>query len=473
MQTLHQFSGVALCVLLLTVSTALAETRDQKKARILAPTTDFSRPERFEAYQGGSGTNHARLDRDAFSQPSGVLTFEQQGDFHVGNGVFDRMWVAAPSSTIASDGLGPYFNARSCQGCHLKDGRGHPPSPGDTSMVSMLFGLSDPTGGPDPVFGRQFQDLSIAGLPGEGRVTVTYEPVDFAFPDGDVVTLRKPIYATEAAIGHETSLNPRIAPPMIGLGLVEAIDARDLAAQADPNDLNGDGVSGRISWVGSAKAPELGRFGWKATAPSLEVQSATAFSNDMGLSTWRHPAPYGDCTTYQTECIAAFHGNGDGGPEVTDDLLALVTFYAANLAVPARRDVSDPEVLAGKALFYGAGCPTCHVPKFATRADAAPEQRNQLIWPYSDFLLHDLGPGLADANPTGDVSGGEWRTTPLWGIGLTKVVNGHTFFLHDGRARSIEEAILWHGGEAEASRDAYATLSRQDRASLLRFLESL
>lgn len=469
METLHQVVRVALC-LLLTAATGLAETREEKKARILAPTTDFSRPEPFEAYQGGSGTNLSRLDRDAFSQPSGVLTFEQQGDFHVGNGIFDRMWVAAPSSTIASDGLGPYFNARSCQGCHLKDGRGHPPGPGDTSMVSMLFGLSDAKGGPDPVFGGQFQDLSIAGLPSEGRVNVAYEPVAFTFPDGDVVTLRKPIYSTDATLAPGTSLNPRIAPPMIGLGLVEAIDARDIAAHADPADLDDDGISGRISWIAGS---ELGRFGWKATAPSLEEQSAAAFSNDMGLSTWRRLAPYGDCTTHQTACISAFHGNGDGAPEVTDELLSLVTFYAANLAVPARRDVDDPEVLEGKALFFDAGCPTCHVPKFATSAKAAPEQRNQLIWPYSDFLLHDLGAGLADTNPTGEVSGAEWRTTPLWGIGLTEVVNGHTFFLHDGRARSIEEAILWHGGEAEASRDAYATLSREDRAKILRFLASL
>ena len=447
----------------------ISETAAERKARILAPAVDFSAAERFEALQGGSGTNQERFDSNAFSLPSAALTFEQRSDFFVGNGVFDRPWVAAPSSTIGSDGLGPYYNARSCQGCHIKDGRGHPPEPGDTNMVSMLFGLSTTEGGPDPVLGHQLQDQAIPGFASEGRVSVTYEDKPFVYPDGTEVMLRKPVYQTETPLSDGVSLNPRVAPPMIGLGLIEAIPEDALVAHADPEDLDGDGISGRLAMVGDA----AGRFGWKATTATIREQTAVAFSHDMGLSTSVRPSPWGDCTPSQAECREAFHGEDNGGPEIAEALLDLVVFYSANLAVPARRDVDAPEVLAGKELFYDVGCTGCHVPKFATAADAAPEQRNQLIWPYSDFLLHDLGPELADANPTGDRQGGEWRTQPLWGIGLTEIINGHTYFLHDGRARSLEEAILWHGGEAEASRGAFAALSAADREALITFLESL
>ncbi|MEM9814431.1 MAG: di-heme oxidoredictase family protein [Pseudomonadota bacterium] len=459
------------CIVLATALAAVAEaeTSEERRARILAPTTDFSRAEPHELFQGGSGTNRTRFDRNAFSLPSGALSFEERSDFFLGNGIFDRPWVAAPASTIASDGLGPFFNARSCQGCHIKDGRGHPPEPGDLNMVSMLFALSGPDGGPDPRFGHQFQDQAVTGMSAEGAVSVSYEPLPFTYPDGTTVTLRRPVYTTEAPLSDGVSLNPRVAPPMIGLGLIEAIAAEDLAAHADPDDLDGDGISGRLAITNG----QVGRFGWKAMEPSILEQSATAFHNDMGLSTRPRPAPAGDCTVAQPICLAAFHGDADGEPEVADALLDLVVFYSANLAVPARRDIDDPEVLDGKGLFYQAGCTGCHVPKFATASDADPSQRGQLIWPYSDFLLHDLGPDLADPNPSADRLGAEWRTPPLWGIGLTEVVSGHTYFLHDGRARSLEEAILWHGGEAEASRDHFAAFSITEREALLRFLESL
>ncbi|MEL6550301.1 MAG: di-heme oxidoredictase family protein [Pseudomonadota bacterium] len=333
----------------------------------------------------------------------------------------------------------------------------------------MLFALSSPMGGPDPVFGHQFQDQAIAGFLSEGRVTVSYETQTFTYPDGQTVDLRKPIYTTDAALTDGISLNPRVAPQMIGLGLIEAIAEADLAAHADPDDTDGDGISGRLSRVDAG----VGRFGWKAMEPTLVAQTATAFSNDMGLSTRLRTMPWGDCTADQAECRTAVHGNEAGTFEIADDLLDLAAFYSAHLAVPARRDIDDPEVLRGKALFYAAQCVSCHVPKFATAADAAEPLRNQLIWPYSDFLLHDMGPGLADANPTGDVAGAEWRTPPLWGIGLTETVSGHTYFLHDGRARSLEEAVLWHGGEAEAARDAFAAATAEDRAALIAFLESL
>ncbi|MEO1702089.1 MAG: di-heme oxidoredictase family protein [Pseudomonadota bacterium] len=449
-------------------SISAAETASERKARILAPTGDFTKSEPFETLQGGSGTNTERFDSNAFSLPSGTLSFEERSDFFIGNGVFDRPWVAAPSSTLSSDGLGPLFNARSCQGCHIKDGRGHPPSPGDKNMVSMLFGLSNPDGGPDPVFGHQFQDQAIVGFQSEGRVEVTYEPYPFTYPDGTQVVLRRPLYSTRTGLADDTSLNPRIAPPMIGLGLIEAIPDEAILSLADPDDLDDDGISGRAAMSGAA----LGRFGWKGVAPSLLAQTTAAFSNDMGLSTRERPAAWGDCTLTQDICRSAIHGNEGGKPEIADELLDLVVFYSKHLAVPARRDVDDAAVLRGKQNFYGAGCIACHVPKFATAPEADKPLRNQLIWPYSDFLLHDMGPLLADANPTSDRLGAEWRTPPLWGIGLTQIVSGHTQFLHDGRARSLEEAILWHGGEAEAARDNFAALSVKERDNLIRFLES-
>jgi len=452
-------------VTLLTIS-ADAETG----ARLLAPTTDFTRAEQGEALQGGSGTSQDLPDQSAFLRPSAALSREQQANFLAGNAVFDRIWLAAASAVRASDGLGPYFNARSCQGCHIRGGRGHAPADGDTNMETMLFALSDAHGAPDPVFGAQFQDQAIAGVPPEGAIRVDYKTVRFTYPDGATVDLRKPVFDTDAGLAAGVALNPRIAPQMIGLGLIEAIAQEDILSRADPDDADGDGISGRAHWLGDGA---MGRFGWKATTGSVMEQSAIAFFKDMGLSTWMFPEPSGDCTEAQRACRAAIHGDDGGLPEVAEDLLDLVSFYSANIAVPARRGADDPQVLAGKALFYAAGCVSCHVPKHVTGDNTAPEQRHQLIWPYSDFLLHDLGSGLADATPTADVTGAEWRTPPLWGIGMTATVSGHTNFLHDGRARSLQEAILWHGGEAEDARNTFAGFLREDREALLSFLESL
>jgi CxxC motif-containing protein (DUF1111 family) len=186
--------------------------------------------------------------------------------------------------------------------------------------------------------------------------------------------------------------------------------------------------------------------------------------------------PHGDCTAVEEACTTAATGVQArlGDSEAPDPILPLVTFYSQNVGVPQRRNVGDPQVLAGKQAFYQAGCTACHVPKFVTRRDAdIPQHAFQLIWPYSDLLLHDMGEGLADHRPEGDANGTEWRTPPLWGIGLTRTVTGHAFFLHDGRARTLEEAILWHGGEARAARDRYAQMSKDQRAAVIAFLESL
>ncbi|GAB1363333.1 di-heme oxidoredictase family protein [Rhodobacter sp.] len=462
---------------------------------VLAPPADFSKPEPFEAMPGGAASVRAKLDRDAFSQFSGNMPFESEMTFKLGNALFRKTWVASPSSTLASDGLGPFYNARACQDCHLKDGRGHPPEGPEDGRVSMFLRLSLPGGPdpegisewlatqPDPVYGGQLQDLAAPGHAAEGRMDVSYTEVPVTLADGTVVSLRQPAYAfADPAYGApsaEMMISPRVAPQMIGLGLLEAIPAADILALADPEDADGDGISGRAQIVPSVEygVPMLGRFGLKAGAPTIKEQSAAAFSGDMGLSTVLHPEPWGECTEAEAACRAAPNGQEDGirdGLEVDRDSLEMVTFYSRNLAVPERRNVDDPAVLRGKEVFYGLGCQSCHQPKFVTnRLDGQPEQSFQLIWPYTDMLLHDMGPGLADGRPEGRASGSEWRTAPLWGIGLTEHVSGHTQFLHDGRARSLLEAILWHGGEAMGQREAVVALPKEDRAALIAFLESL
>jgi CxxC motif-containing protein (DUF1111 family) len=265
---------------------------------------------------------------------------------------------------------------------------------------------------------------------------------------------------------------------MIGLGLLESIPDNDILALADPDDANGDGISGRPNLVWSIRDDRvrLGRFGWKAGNATVEQQSAEAFAGDIGISNVlvRHPA--GDCTVKETACLEAPNGASAKSPdvEISPDLMALVSFYAANLAVPKRRNADASDVIAGGRLFGEIGCAQCHHASHRTgpRPDQ-PHLAHQTIWPYTDLLLHDMGEGLADNRPEGVANGREWRTAPLWGIGLTQIVSGHTFFLHDGRARSIEEAILWHGGEAEKARDVYAGLSKQERDALVAFVNSL
>ena len=460
---------------------------------VTTPTSDFSAPEPFEDLPAGAATVRASANHDAFSQPSANISFERELDFRVGNGLFRKIWVSSPSSTRASDGLGPLYNARSCQRCHLKDGRGHPPEGPDDSAVSMFLRISIPGGPndgigeikdylatlPDPNYGTQMQDFSLAGHPAEYRLQVEYQEIEVPLSDGEVAHLRAPTY-TAADLGYgplhaQAMLSPRIAPQMIGLGLLEAIPSADILAGVDED--YGNGVSGRanIVWSIEYDQPMLGRFGLKAGAPTVKQQSAEAFAGDIGISNPMFATPWGECTPAQVNCRSAPHGNDDiRGYEIDTEGLDLVTFYSRNLAVPARRNTDDPQVLRGKKVFYDTGCIACHTPKFVThRLTDQPEQSFQLIWPYSDLLLHDMGEGLADNRPEARATGREWRTAPLWGIGMTQTVSGHTQFLHDGRARSLLEAILWHGGEAEPMRNIVVNMDRGDRAALIHFLESM
>ena len=480
--------------------TGFAGESDRERARIAAvtrPTTDFSKPERYESRPGGATTVFKALNRDIFSHPSANMPFGRQLDFKVGNGIFKKVWVSSPASTTSSDGLGPLFNARACQRCHLKDGRGHPPALGERAE-SMFLRLSipapDPGDGaaarenrravvPEPTYGGQLQNFSVQGVPAEGEMTIAYRERPVALAGGEVAALRVPTYGV-ASLGYgplhrDTMLSPRVTPPIIGVGLLEAVPDNDILAGADPDDADRDGISGRANrvWSDEHKKPMLGRFGWKAGQPTVAQQAAGAFRGDIGISTPLYPSPHGDCTAAQHTCRAAPHGGAsdpDHGAEAAAKMFDLLVFYSRNLAVPARRNLDDAQVLQGKRLFHESNCIGCHRPKFVTRRDSiGKEQSFQLIWPYTDLLLHDMGEGLADGRPEGEAGGREWRTPPLWGIGLTKTVNGHTLFLHDGRARNLLEAILWHGGEAEAAKQRVVAMTRTERAALLAFLNSL
>lgn len=480
----------------LAARTDLTVEERSRVAAILAPPTDFSKAESFEALPGGAATSLASTNRDAFSHPSANMAPDDELRFHMGRALFQKLWVAAPSSTQASDGLGPLFNARSCETCHQRDGRGHPPTATGDSR-SFFFRLARPARTeaekaslearqvpnlPDPTYGTQLQDNAIPGLPAEGRVRVTYQEKRVALSGGEVVALRLPNYGVDqlayGPLDPGTTLSPRLTPPMIGLGLIEAIHPADIQAHADPDDRDGDGISGRVSDVidQASGQPAIGRFGWKAQNATVAAQSAAALAFDVGISSPLVRRSHGDCQPAQKACLDRPTGIQPrlGDTEAPGPILDLLTFYAENLAVPARRNPDAPEVLAGKRVFKGLGCAACHVPNYVTRRDAAISTLGyQLIWPYSDFLLHDMGEDLADGQQVGDATGREWRTPALWGIGLTETINGHSFFLHDGRARSLTEAILWHGGEGQKARDAFASANVRDRHSLLTFLESL
>ncbi|MEP6736004.1 MAG: di-heme oxidoredictase family protein [Chryseolinea sp.] len=426
-----------------------------------------------EWLSGGSQTifdNGAR----AFSSPFPSLTAARAIVHGIGDGAFEQTFVTAPS--LINPGLGPVYNNVSCTSCHINDGRGKPPA-GNEQLSSLLIRLSipgtDDHGGPNPVpgFGGQLQPRGVYGILAEASVKITYNEQSYQFTDGDAYSLRFPTYTFEnpyMPLPPDVMYSPRIAPPVFGLGLLEAIDESDILTNADPNDNNADGISGKpnYAWNEVEGRKTLGRFGWKAANPSILQQSASAYSEDIGITNFVFPKE------------SAFgQGQYDGKNktiEVSDSILTSVAFYIRSLAVPARRNADNAIVQAGKQLFIDGKCSACHVPRFRTKTDVAfPEISNQIIFPYTDLLVHDMGTNLADNRPDFDANGQEWRTSPLWGIGLTRIVNGHQNFLHDGRARTLLEAIMWHGGEAEESKEFVRNLSKTDRDAIIKFLESL
>lgn len=433
-----------------------------------------------EELQAGEATVFINPENlhNSFGHALGNLDPSRWHPLRDGKRVFLMNWVEPQADTRAGDGLGPLFNANSCSFCHFKDGRGHPPEEGGAE-IPVLVRLSVPgedgASLPEPRYGWQLQDHAAQGFRGEAKIIVHWEQIDGLYHDGEPYTLRRPRLdiqdLADGPLAPGTRTSVRTPPALHGMGLLEAIPDVAILALADPADANGNGISGRPNYVPDLRTggKALGRFGWKANQPTLEQQNAMALQEDMGITS--DLLPMHACGPRQEPCLTAKHG---GQPEAPRYELGRVTLYTRLLAVPARRDWQDPIVLRGKALFRQAGCESCHHPRFETAAQAAlPELSGQTIRPYTDLLLHDMGPELADGRPDFEADGNEWRTAPLWGLGLLKNVTKDARLLHDGRARGAEEAILWHGGEAEASRERFKKLPKADRAALLRFLDSL
>ena len=427
----------------------------------------------------GGDTTRSVVNQNAFGLPAKALPGSDRSAFEVGDSFFTQNWVIAPASTTSRDGLGPTFNATACASCHVFDGRAEPPSDASPATPGLLLRLSVTgealRGGPmpHPVYGGQLQDRSVPGVPAEGRIAITTEDIVGTFADGTRYTLQQPTYAVaDPAFGDPGDgllIGPRIAPQIIGMGLLEAVPASTIRAAADPDDADGDGISGRTNtvWDEVANEPALGRFGWKANVPSVRQQTAGAFNGDLGVTSPVFPDE--DCTPAQDVCAATPDG---GSPEIDDDTFDAVVFYTRVLSVPAARGADDAAVRRGAKVFADSGCASCHTPTLRTGGSDIDALSRQTIHPFTDLLLHDMGPDLADGRPDFEASGSEWRTPPLWGIGLVSKINGHTRFLHDGRARTLLEAVLWHGGEAESSADAVRSLPEADRAALISYLES-
>jgi CxxC motif-containing protein (DUF1111 family) len=391
-------------------------------------------------------------------------------------------------------GLGPTFNENACLVCHANNGRAGAPLPGEEAAGGMVVRLSLPGEGangaplPHPNYGDQLQNRGVAKrVPAEGRAIVTYEPIDASFADGELVTLRRPRFEFRhlayGELGAEVQHSPRLGPPLFGLGLLEAVPEADVLALAAQQAAAGQ-VSGRPNyvWNEERRRRELGRFGWKANQPSVRQQIAAALLNDIGATSSIFPDE--NCPLVQTLCLTeptnTRCGKIDGACggqflfEVLPSRLDTMTLYLQALLPPPRREPENPEQRAGAKLFDSAGCAACHVPRLLTgEAAALPALAQRSIDPYTDLLLHDMGPALADNRPDFMATGSEWRTAPLWGLGWLATVNGHTDLLHDGRARNVTEAILWHGGEAQAARDAFVAFSRAERRALVAFVGSL
>jgi CxxC motif-containing protein (DUF1111 family) len=429
-----------------------------------------------ERLSGGSNTVFDESST-AFSNSFPSLTGRNLLAHELGDASFERVFVSAPSPI--NPGLGPIYNNVSCISCHAADGRGKAPNVGE-DLLSLLLRISVPGkdnhGAPMavPGFGGQLQSHSIFGVKPEASIITNYDYQNSLLDDGTSVELRRPNYILTnpyEALPTNMEVSPRLAPPVFGLGLLEAISNADILANADEDDLDGNGVSGKANqvWNATKMISELGRFGWKAGQPNLKQQSAGAYNEDMGIT---NPIFRNESSLNQTQFTFPTYENNQ--TEINDSILSTVAFYMQTLAVPARRNVDDPAVLKGKSIFRNIGCNNCHVENFRTAVNVAfPALSNQLIHPYTDLLLHDMGEELADNRSEFLANGKEWRTPPLWGIGLTKKINGHTNFLHDGRARNFTEAILWHGGESQVSRKKFKALNYQDRLALQRFLESL
>ena len=412
---------------------------------------------------GGETTFHNRSSH-AFGQPAPGLSAKEMDLHTIGDATFDAVFVTAPAKI--HPGLGPKFNSNSCGGCHIKNGRGMPQLGQALVRTSLpvasgLAAVKTEGVVPDPVIGTQLQDSAVFGEQPEATVALEWVETNGTYSDGETFGLRSPKLTITAidkdhpvSEGLLTSL--RIPPPVFGVGLLEAVPVKTLEIIADPEDKNKDGISGRLNrvWNFETQQIDAGRFGLKANSANLLSQTATAYAHDMGIANPLLP-------------------NDDGTQEIDLATVEASAFYTQTLAVPARTQTDDPVVQKGEKLFAAANCTACHVSSIKTGPATVKVLANQTIAPYTDLLLHDMGEALADNRPDFEASGQEWRTSPLWGLGLTQTVLPYSGYLHDGRARTVEEAILWHGGEAEGAKQAFMALGKARRQAMLKFLNSL
>jgi CxxC motif-containing protein (DUF1111 family) len=370
--------------------------------------------------------------------------------FDLGHMLFNAQWQPAGHPTSQLTGLGPLFVESSCAACHEGGARGHPPTAAGALSSSFVLQL----GGPPTAYGHVLNTRAIDGHAPEGRVTVTWRQREGRHADGQRWTLQEPRYGVvespQGALPSDTVLKPRIGPPVFGAGLLDAVPASALQAirDAQPADVRGE--------LG-------GRFGWQGDAASLVDQTAIAFAREMGLSSQLMPAD--DCTQDQPDCLEALQAHS---PELPEEFFHAVNTFQFLLAAPARASIDAAADATGAALFHRVGCAACHVPQLPVPRDGGDIR----IDPYTDLLLHDLGEGLADRTVAGKPVPSRWRTAPLWGLAHA-LQAGPVGLMHDGRASSIEEAILWHEGQGQSSRDSFMALDAAERQRLLRWIGTL
>lgn len=413
---------------------------------------------------------HTERNRQAFALPMAELSMGDLRRFAFGNRGFNLRWAVAPASAPDIDGLGPTFVQPSCSACHVRDGRS--PLSDATGNISQAVIKISPKTEHDGEwlqirYGDQLQPRAIPGVRAEGAAYVTWEPVQIAG-----TTLQRPRVEIRNArfngLLRRAHIDALTAPAVFGLGLIEAVPSEQILERSDPDDRNRDGISGRPNWL-DARQTVLGRFGWKASVASLRDQTLAAARGDIGLT---HAATVNEnCPQKQSDCVRAKRGDT---PDMNEQTITALDTYLKLLAAPRPVFTDSPTAQRGRELFFAIGCESCHRERLITSTATTPTVlANQTFAPYTDLLLHDLGPGLAGHHEPGDARGNEWRTAPLWGLGLIQTVNGHQRLLHDGRANGVHEAILWHEGEATTARDRYLHLSSADSEALIAFLNSL
>lgn len=423
----------------------------------------------------------------SFSLPLKGLNSLRSANFIKGADLFRQEWseyVGDPKvSRTGSNffGLGPTFSAKSCADCHERAGRGSPPLKLGERLKALVMKVGTINGDvirqpqPHPAYGEQINSMAVKGVPAEGKVFVEYYSEEGRYGDGSTFRLRRPSYVFYdlkfGQLDQSTIISPRVPPIVAGLGILESISDKDILSLADINDADLDGISGKPNfvWSVSQNIEKLGRFGWKAEAVTLYEQVAQAAHRDLGLTSTLHPDQA--CPPVQKLCADATIVSPK--VEISDDRLRVITEYLRYLAPPDRLTNENKQVKRGERIFNDIGCSKCHAPLIKLGFSRLERKDYSGVEPYTDLLLHDMGPDLADVNPNLGGNGREWRTPPLWGLGSIKLVNHHEFLMHDGRARGIAEAILWHGGEAKISREKFRLMEASGREDLLKFLGSL